>query len=43
MCGMQVDSIQYVDDPEKFAKNQYCFYVGTPKVEKIGIAEMMDN
>ncbi|MDH3313924.1 MAG: hypothetical protein OEM28_12400 [Nitrosopumilus sp.] len=43
MCGMQVGSIQYVNNPERFAENQYCFYVGTSKVEKLGIAEMMDN
>ena len=43
VCGMQVGSIQYVIDTEKFAKNQYHFYVGTSKVEKLGIVEMMDN
>jgi len=43
MCGMQVGSIQYVVDPEKFAENQYCFHTVTSKVEKLGIAEMMDN
>jgi len=40
---MQVGDIRYVVDPEKFAQNQYFSYVGTSKVEKLGIAEMMDN
>jgi len=43
VCGMQKGSIQYVNDPEKFAKNQYYSYVGTSKVEKLGIEEMLDN
>ena len=43
LCGNQMGQIQYVNDPEKFAKNQYFSYVETSKVEKLGIEEMMDN
>lgn len=43
VCGKQVGKIQYVKNTEKFAKSQYYSYIGTPKVEKLGIAELMDN
>ena len=43
ICGSQVGKIKYVSNAEKFAKIQYYSYVGTPKVEKLGIRELMDN
>ena len=33
-CGKQVGSIQYVRNPQKFAKNYYS-YVGTSEVQKL--------
>jgi len=38
-----VGDIQYVRNAEKFAKGQYYSYIGTSKVEKLGIADLMDN
>ena len=43
MCGNQMGKTQYVNNTEKFAKNQYNFYVGISKVKKLGIEEMIDN
>jgi len=43
MCENQVGKTQYVNDTEKFAKNQYHFYARTSKVEKLGIEEMINN
>ena len=43
MCGNQMGRIQHVNDTEKFAKNQYHFYVGMSQVEKLRIEEMIDN
>ena len=43
VCGNQVGGIQYVNSAEKFANVQYYSYVGTPNVDKLGIAELMDN
>ena len=43
ICRAQVGDIVYVKDAKKFAKGHYYTYIGTPKVEKLGIAELMDN
>ena len=43
VCGNQVGGIQYVNSAEKFANVQYYSYVGTPNVDKLGIAELTDN
>ena len=42
ICGKQVGNIRYVNKPEKFAKKYYS-YIITPKTEKLGIQELMDN
>ena len=42
ICGGQVGNVQYVKNPEKFARNYYS-YIGTAKTEKLGIKELMDN
>jgi hypothetical protein len=42
ICGNQVGDIQYVQNPKTFAKNYYS-NIGIPQVEKMGIAELMDN
>ena len=42
ICGRQVGDIQYVDNAQLFSENWY-EYIGKPKVEKLGIAELMDN
>ena len=43
ICGKQVGDITYVNDPTKFAMCQYYSYIGIPRVEKLGIAELADN
>jgi hypothetical protein len=39
ICGAQVGKIQYVQNPIKFAKEQYYCHVGVTKVEKLEIKE----
>ncbi|MDH3764807.1 MAG: hypothetical protein OER82_03250 [Nitrosopumilus sp.] len=43
VCGNQMGKIQFVNDTEQFAQNHYNSYAEMPKVEKLGIVEMMDN
>jgi hypothetical protein len=42
ICGAQVSKVHYVRNPQKIVK-QYYTYIGTPKVKKLGIEELMDN
>ena len=42
-CGKQVGSITYVNNAESYAKNWYEYIGKRPKVEKLGIEELMDN
>jgi hypothetical protein len=42
VCGAQVGKIRYVVSSKRYAENWYS-YVGNFKIEKMGIAELMDN
>jgi hypothetical protein len=42
ICGKQVGNITYVNNAETYAKSWYA-YLKKPKVEKLGIVELMDN
>ena len=42
VCGKQVGNITYINNAETYAKNWYN-WIGTQKVEKLGIVELIDN
>ena len=42
VCGAQVGKILYVKSSKAYAENWYS-YVGNSKIEKMGIAELLDN
>lgn len=41
-CGHQIGNITYVNNAEGYAKKWY-EYIGSQKVEKLGIIELVDN
>ena len=43
-CGNQIGNIPYVNNPEAYAINWYSYIKSnSAKVQKLGIAELMDN